>query len=130
MRTLKPIRSNADHARALREIDKLIAKAPKKASVAFDQLEALTILVEAYERSHPDHRIDESFDPVEAIRFHLDRLGKTPKDLEKILKCGRSRAWEILQRKRALTLPQIRALVRELGIPAERLIAEYKIRAA
>ena len=130
MRTLKPIRSNADHARALREIDKLIAKAPKKASVAFDQLEALTILVEAYERSHSDHRIDDSFDPVEAIRFHLDRLGKTPKDLETILKCSRSRAWEILQRKRALTLPQIRALVRELGIPAERLIAEYKIHAA
>jgi HTH-type transcriptional regulator / antitoxin HigA len=130
MRALKPIRSNAEHVRALREIDKLIVKAPKKPSLAFDQLEALTILVEAYERSHPDHRIDESFDPVEAIVFHLDRLGKTPKDLETILKCSRSRAWEILQRRRALTLPQIRALVRELGIPAERLIAEYKIRAA
>ena len=94
MRTLKPIRSNAEHARALREIDKLIAKAPKKASLAFDRLEALTILVEAYERSRPDHRIDESFDPVEAILFHLDRLGKTHKDLEKLLKCIRSRVWE------------------------------------
>ena len=130
MRTLKPIRSNAEHARALREIDKLIARVPKKASLAFDRLEALTILVEAYERSHPDHRISESFDPIEAILFHLDRLGKTPKDLEAILRCSRSRAWEILQRKRALTLRQIRALVRELGIPAERLIAEYKIHAA
>jgi hypothetical protein len=63
---------------------------------------------------------------VEAIQFHLDRLGKTPKDL----KSSRSRVWEILQRKRALTLTQIRALVRELGIPAERLIAEYKVSAA
>jgi HTH-type transcriptional regulator/antitoxin HigA len=130
MQTLKPIRSNTEHARALREIDQLIAKAPRKASRAFDRLEALTILVEAYERSHSDHRIDERFDPVEAILFHLDRLDKTPKDLETILKCSRSRAWEILQRKRALTLPQIRALVRELGIPAERLIAEYKVHAA
>ena len=130
MRTLKPIRSNTEHARALREIDKLITKAPKKASLAFDRLEALTMLVEAYERSRPDHRIDESFDPVEAILFHLERLGKTHKDLEKLLKCSRSRVWEILQRTRALTLAQIRTLVRELGIPAERLIAEYKVNAA
>ncbi|MEY4581324.1 MAG: hypothetical protein RL701_6027 [Pseudomonadota bacterium] len=130
MQTLKPIRSNTEHASALREIDNLIAKTPKKGSRTFDRLETLTILVEAYERSRSDHRIDESFDPVEAILFHLDRLGKTPKDLEKIIKCSRSRVWEILQRKRALTLPQIRALVRVLNIPAERLIAEYKVRAA
>jgi HTH-type transcriptional regulator / antitoxin HigA len=84
----------------------------------------------SWERGHADHRIDESCDPVEAIQFHLDRLGKTPKDLETILKCSRSRAWEILHRKRALSLPQIRALVRELGIPAERLIAEYSVSAA
>lgn len=130
MRTLKPIRTNKEHAEAMREIDRLLKKDPKPKSADYDRLEALTILVEAFERSHPDHRIDDKLDPVEAIRFHLERLGKDPKELAAVLKCSRTRAWEILNRKRALTLAQIRVLVRELGIPADRLIAEYDVSAA
>lgn len=122
----KPIRTNADHARALRELDRLIALDPKPKSKDADRLELLTILIEAFERSHPDHRIDDKVDPVAAIEFHLERLGKTPKDLEAVLGATRGRVWEILKRKRPLTLVQIRALVRELGIPADRLIAEYE----
>lgn len=122
----KPIRTNAEHARALRELDRLIALDPKPKSKDADRIELLTILIEAFERNHPDHRIDDKVDPVAAIEFHLERLGKTPKDLEAVLSASRTRVWEILNRKRPLTLAQIRALVRELGIPADRLIAEYE----
>lgn len=126
MDELKPIRTNADHRRALAEVDRLIARDPKPKSREADRLEMLTILIEAFERSHPDHRIDDKVDPVAAIEFHLERLGKTAKDLETVLGCSRPRVWEILNKKRPLTLAQIRALVRELGIPADRLIAEYE----
>lgn len=127
MDELKPIRTNTDHRRALREVDRLIALDPKPKSRDADRLELLTILIDAFERSHSDHRIDDRVDPVAAIEFHLDRLGKTPKDLEAVLGATRTRVWEILNRKRPLTLAQIRALVRELGIPADRLIAEYAV---
>lgn len=123
---LKPIRTKVDHARALRELDRLIALDPKPKSKEADRIELLTILIEVFERSHPAHRIDDKFDPIESIAFHLDRLGKTPKDLEAILACTRTRVWEILNRKRPLTLAQIRVLVRELGIPADRLVSEYE----
>src|SRR5688500_17712892 len=101
MKALKPIRTSREHAQALREIDRLLAKSPKPKGSDLDRLEALTILVEAFERSHPDHRIDEHVDPVEAIKFHLERMGKDPKDLARVLRCSRTRAWEILNKKRA-----------------------------
>jgi HTH-type transcriptional regulator/antitoxin HigA len=130
MEALKPIRTNADHAAALREVDALLAKNPKPKTALFDRLETLTILIETFERNHPDHRIDAPVDPIAAIEFHLDRLGKGPKDLESILHVSRSRVWEILKRHRALTLAQIRALVSALGIPPDRLIAEYRTAAS
>ncbi|MET0287618.1 MAG: transcriptional regulator [Polyangiales bacterium] len=128
--TLKPIRTNAQHAAAMREVDTLVGENPRPKTALHDRLEALTILIEAFERSHPDHRIEPATDPIAAIEFHLERLGKEPKDLEAILDCTRSRVWEILHRRRALTLPQIRALTTQLGIPAERLIADYPLRRA
>jgi len=127
MDELKPIRTNTDHARAMREVDRLIALDPRPKSREADRLELLTILIDAFERTHPDHRIDTRADPVATIEFHLERLGKTPKDLEAVLGATRTRVWEILNRKRLLTLTQIRALVRELGIPADRLVTAYDL---
>jgi len=127
MSPFKPIRTNKDHAEAMKEIDRLLSMDPKPKSTEADRLDVLTILVEAFERNHPDHRIESKVDPVAAIEFHLDRLGKGPKDLEVALKCSRTRVWELLNRKRALTLVQIRQLVKEFGIPAERLIIEYDL---
>lgn len=127
MSPLKPLRSSRDHAQAMREIERLLALSPAKGSEELDRLEALAILVDAFESDHEEHRIDEHADPIEAIHFHLDRLGKTPKDLEAVLGCSRTRVWEILHRRRSLTLAMVRALHHHLGIPAERLIAEYDI---
>lgn len=127
MYILKPIRTSKAHSEALRELDRLVALDPKPRTQDYDNLEALTILIEAFERSHPEHRIDDEVDPVEAIKFHLDRLGKSERELASVLGCTRTRTWEILNRRRPLTLAQIRRLHRELGIPAERLIAEYPL---
>jgi HTH-type transcriptional regulator/antitoxin HigA len=61
--------------------------------------------------------------PVEAIKFRMERAGLTPKDLEPMI--GRTnRVFEVLPRKRPLTLPMIRRLHAALGIPAESLISE------
>jgi transcriptional regulator with XRE-family HTH domain len=65
--------------------------------------------------------------PCTSASWALDRLEKDPKDLEVVLKCSRTRVWEILNRKRPLTLAQIRLLVSELGIPADRLVGEYDL---
>ncbi|CAM3870923.1 hypothetical protein GCM10027565_43210 [Bordetella tumulicola] len=60
-------------------------------------------------------------DPVEAIKFRMEQGGLTSKDLEPMIG-KRNRVYEVLSRKRNLTLPMIWRLHRELGIPAESLI--------
>ena len=88
-----------------------------------DLLEVLTILVEAYEEEH--YPITPP-DPIEAIKFHMERMGLTRRDLEPYIG-SRARVSEILNRRRPLTLAMIRRLQEGLGIPAETLLQEEKI---
>lgn len=114
---IKPIRNDRDHAAALRTIEKLWDDSTAGATAT---LEVLSVLVEAYEREH--HAIPAP-DPIEAIEFRMDQLGMTRSALGEVLG-SRSRATEILNRLRPLSLPMIRKLHDELGIPAEVLIRE------
>ena len=117
-----PVRDEASHAAALLEIERLW-QAPVGTPEG-DRLEALSILVEAYEAKH--HPIDPP-DPVEAIKFRMEQLGMTRKDLEPMI--GRSgRVAEVLGRKRPLSIFMIRKLNAKLGVPAEVLIRETRIR--
>lgn len=121
MRNIKVIRTDAEYATAMRELDAYQLAQPNDGTVEAERMELLSVLVRAYEAQRLDG------DPVDAIKLYLARLGKTTKDLEGILKCTRHRVWEILNRKRALTLSQIRALVSELDIPSDLLITEYPV---
>ena len=111
-----PIKTARDYDRALRRIERLMdAKSGTKNG---DELDVLTTLVEAYEAKH--HAICPP-DPVEAIKFRMDQLGMTRKDLEAMLG-GRGRVSEILTKKRGLSPEMIRCLHRELHIPLEGLV--------
>jgi HTH-type transcriptional regulator / antitoxin HigA len=117
---IKPIRTESDHREALAEISALIDADPSPDSAEGERLDVLATLVQAFEGQHV--RIDPP-DPVEAIKFRLEQGGVSIKDLEPII--GKSnRVYEILNRKRPLTLNMIRRLHRELGIPAEVLLGE------
>lgn len=113
---IKLIKTDTDYRAALAEIETLMAATLD--SPEGERLDLLVTLVEAYERDHYPMDLP---DPVEAIRFEMEQNGLTPKDLEPMI--GRSnRVYEILSRKRPLTLKMIWRLHRDLGIPAESLI--------
>ncbi|GAB1408613.1 DNA-binding protein [Thermomonas brevis] len=115
---IHPIRNKADHKRALHELSAYFDKEPEPGSEDGDRFEILLTLVEAYEAKHL--RI-EAPDPIEAIRFRMEQGGLTVKDL--VPSIGQpNRVYEVLNRKRGLTLEMIRNLHRNLGIPAESLI--------
>jgi HTH-type transcriptional regulator/antitoxin HigA len=121
---IQPIRTEADYKATLRQISALMASDPAPATPKGDRLDILTTLVQAYEARHWPI---EAPDPVEAIKFRMEQSGLTVKDLEPII--GRSnRVYEVLNRKRPLTLAMIRRLHRDLGIPADVLIAETATR--
>lgn len=116
---LKPIRTEAEYEAALEQVAPYFDNEPELGTIEADRFEVLVMLIEAYEAKH--HRITPP-DPVEAIKFRMEQAGLTPKDLEPMI--GRTnRVYEVLTRKRPLTLSMIRRLHAGLGIPAESLIA-------
>ena len=124
MKNLKPIRTDADYEVALAEIERLwgaLAGTPEG-----DRLDILATLVDAYENEH--YPMDPP-DPIEAIKFRMEQSGLSAKDLVPMI--GQlNRVYEVLNRKRPLTLKMIWRLHRELGIPAESLIKQAERRQA
>jgi HTH-type transcriptional regulator / antitoxin HigA len=121
---IKPIKTDSDHREALIEIERLW-NAPEGTPEG-DKLEVMIALVAAYEQKR--WPVD-PLDPVETIVGHMDLNGFTQADLAKLLG-SRSRASEVLNRKRALTLEMIHKLHKEWQIPASLLIQPYKLDAA
>ncbi len=120
---LKPIKSkeelNAYLARAYDLMQIELIPNSKEA----DELEVISILIEAYEK---ENFPIEAPNPIEAILFRLDQLGMTRSDLSKLLG-SRSRTSEILKGKRKLSISMIRILNKHLGISAQTLIKEYDL---
>jgi HTH-type transcriptional regulator/antitoxin HigA len=114
---IKVIKTERAHLEALKAIEALWKARP--GTPQGDTLDLLTTLVESYEeKKHailPPH-------PIEAIKFRMEQDGLDSSDLAKIVG-GKSRASEILHRKRRLSLEMIRNLHKKLGIPAESLLA-------
>lgn len=115
---IRPIRTDADYKATLKEVSHLMESDPDLGTPEGDRLDVLVTLVQAYEAKH--YPIDLP-DPIEAIKFRMEQAGLTAKDLEPMIG-QRNRVYEILNRKRALTLPMIWKLHQQLGIPAESLI--------
>ena len=120
---IRPIKTDADYRAALNDIENLMMAEPD--TVEGEKLDILVTLVEAYEAKHFPMDLP---DPVEAIKFEMERKGLTVKDLEPMI--GKSnRVYEILNHKRSLTLKMIWKLHEGLGIPAESLIKPPQVRA-
>lgn len=120
---IHPIRTDADYRVALREVSAYFDDEPAPGTAEGDRFEILLTLVGVYEAKH--YPIDLP-DAVEAIKFRMDQAGLTPKDLVPAI--GRlNRVYEILNRKRPLTLNMIWRLHEKLGIPAECLIQPSKL---
>ena len=113
---IKPIRNQAHHQRALREIERLWQAA--QGAPDSDRLEVLVTLVEAYERVH--YPIDPP-DPLQAIRFRLEQQGLDLRALVGVIG-NRTRVYEVMRGDRGLSLSMIRRLHERFGIPAEVLI--------
>ncbi len=117
---IRPIHTETDYKTTLKEISVLMESDPGLGTPEGDRLDILATLVQAYEAKHMPITAP---DPVEAIKFRMAQSGLSVKDLEPII--GKSnRIYEVLNRKRPLTLAMIRKLNRHLGIPANVLIAE------
>jgi HTH-type transcriptional regulator / antitoxin HigA len=116
---IKAIKTEDDYNQALQRLE-LIFQAPIDSKEG-DEADVLSILIEKYE---DEHYPIEAPDPIEAIRFRMEQMEMTNKDLAKVLGY-KSRVSEIFSRKRKLSLKMIRNLHDKLKIPYESLLTNY-----
>lgn len=113
-----PIHTRADHQKAMKRVSELMQLDPSPFSCEADELEVLAELIEAYEKKHYDLG---SPTPAELIAFVMEQRGLTKGEMAAYLGSP-SRVSEVLSGKRALTLPMIRNLHVQLGLPLEPLV--------
>lgn len=116
---LKPIKTEKDYHKAMKRLEAIFDA--QQGTEDGDELEVLGILIEKYENEHDAIELP---DPIEAIKFRMEQLNYSQSDLANIIGL-KSRASEILHRKRKLSLRMIRKLTSELNIPSEVLIQAY-----
>lgn len=119
---IRPIRNETDYEAALEEIERYFEHEPASGTPEADRFDILAILIGAYEREH--WPIDPP-EPIEAIQCYMEQRGYTQSDLADLLG-SRSRASEILNRRRPLTMEMAWKLHREWGLPAESLIRPHR----
>jgi HTH-type transcriptional regulator/antitoxin HigA len=121
---IRPIRTDEEYRAALTKIERLWNFEP--GSAEGDYVEVLATLVEAYEATHYPVPAP---DPIAAIEFMMEQKGLTRRDLEPAIG-SRGRVSEVLNRKRPLTLPMVRALSVLLDIPTDVLVRAYDTQSA
>ena len=116
---IKPIKTENDYNQALERL--AIIFDAKNGSPEGDELEVLGILIDKYENEKFPISLP---DPIEAIKFRMEQMGYNQTDLAKVVGL-KSRASEILNRKRKLSLEMVRQIHEGLNIPTEVLIQAY-----
>ena len=119
---IRPLKSEADYDWALKEIARYFDLIPKRNTPDADRFDVLAVLIDAYESKH--WPIPPS-DPIDAIQYRMEIAGLKQADLGRLIG-SKSRASEIMRRKRPLTLEQAYKVHRAWNIPAEVLLQPVK----
>ncbi|AMQ81725.1 MULTISPECIES: helix-turn-helix domain-containing protein [Pseudomonas] len=119
---IRPIHTEEDYRAALKDVSVFFENEPEPGTPEGDYFDIMITLIEAYEARHFPLDLP---NPIDAIRFRMEQSGLSAADLAPAI--GRTnRVYEVLNGKRALTLPMIWKLHELFGIPAESLIKPMK----
>ena len=119
---IRPIRTDEDYCEALNNVSALFDNEPDPGTPEGDYFEIMITLIEAYESKQFPVDLP---NPIDAIKFRMEQSGLSAADLAPAI--GRTnRVYEVLNGKRALTLPMIWKLHDLFGIPAQSLIKPIK----
>lgn len=123
MDNIRAIRNDDDLAWAIVEVSAYFDNQPELGTEEADRFDVLSTLIEAYE---DEHYPIEAPEPIELIKAHMEMFGRTQADLA-VLFDSRSRASEVLNRRRALTVDMIHRLHKAWSIPADCLVEPYHL---
>ena len=115
---IRPIKTNEDYEMALSRLGELMDA--RRGTPQGDELDILATLVDAYESQMFPIKAP---DPVAAILFRMEQMGYYRRDLEPFIGT-RARVSEVLNRRRNLSIRQIKRLHAGLNISLESLIGD------
>lgn len=119
---IRPIHTDEDYRAALKNVSALFDNEPEPGTPEGDYFDIMITLIEAYESKRFPVDLP---NPIDAIKFRMEQSGLSAADLAPAI--GRTnRVYEVLNGKRALTLPMIWKLHDLFGIPAQSLIKPVK----
>ena len=119
---IRPIHTDEDYRVALKNVSALFDNEPEPGTPEGDYFDIMITLIEAYESKRFPVDLP---NPIDAIKFRMEQSGLSAADLAPAI--GRTnRVYEVLNGKRALTLPMIWKLHDLFGIPAQSLIKPIK----
>ena len=115
---VRVLRNEADYDAALAEFEHYFDSQPAVGSEDADRYELLGLVIGKYEA---DRFPMPAPTPAAVLQFFMDQSGRTQRDLAELF-ASRSRASEVLNGRRELTLDQIRKLHKTWGLPAAALL--------
>lgn len=123
MTDIRPIRNEDDYSAALIAVEQFFNNEPTPGSAEADAFDVLSALIEAYEnKAWPI----EALDPIETIQFLMEARGLEQQALAEVIG-SKSRASEVLNRRRALTVDMIYKISSQWHIPADVLVRPYHL---
>lgn len=126
MMDIRPLRTEADHAWAISEMERYFNDEPQVGTPDGDRFEVLITLATVYEDRH--HTIPDA-DPIAVLRFAIADMGRTQTELAGLLG-SKSRASEVLNGKRSLTVDMIRVISDAWHIPIAALVPKCEMACA
>ncbi|WP_223454693.1 MULTISPECIES: type II toxin-antitoxin system HigA family antitoxin [unclassified Pseudomonas] len=119
---IHPIHTEEDYRAALKSVSALFENEPEIGTPEGDYFDIMITLIESFESKHFPVDLP---NPIDAIKFRMEQSGLSAADLAPAIGCT-NRVYEVLNGKRALTLPMIWKLHELFGIPAQSLIKPVK----
>ncbi len=123
---VRPIKTEADYVAVLVEVEQMMGNVAPGTPEG-DRFDLLVTLVNVYEDVH--YPLETTADPISMIEFVMEQQGLTRRDLQPFIG-PRQRVWDVMERRRPLSLSMIRRLEQGLHIPAGLLVQEYELRTA
>lgn len=124
MMDIRALHTEVDYTWALKEVEQYFDNQPTPSSPDAGRFDVISALIKEYEDRH-EAMIPDA-DPIEVLHFAIESMGKTQADLSLILG-SRSRASEVLNRRRRLTLEMIRDISEAWKLPIETLTGAYEL---
>jgi HTH-type transcriptional regulator/antitoxin HigA len=118
METIKPIKTEQEYELALEQMSSVFHA--KKNTPEGDTLEVLALLIADYEsRQYPIRQLS----PIEALKVEMYEQGLTQSNLAERFGMSKGAISDIINGKKQMSLRFMKFLYKDLGIPADILLA-------